>query len=210
MNTQALQQQFVDHASSFCKDPAASETVFTDLLKRYAEPHRHYHTLAHITMLLQDAEVFFNGRIPAELFFAIWFHDAIYSSTSSKNEEQSAELAREELTKLGCPSGTIEACVTLIHKTADHFSAQAQDEITQFFMDADLKILGSDGAVYQQYVLDVRKEYSSIPSILFNIGRRKFLRKALASERIFRTQIYYNVLEQAARNNLQNELNQLT
>lgn len=210
MNTQNFQQQFVTHASTFCDDTKLIEAIFSDLLSRYNEPHRAYHNLNHISMMLDDAHEFFRGSIPDALFFAIWFHDAIYDSTFGNNEERSTILAKEVLTKMNCDEGIILECIALIRKTADHFKAEAEDDVTRFFMDIDLKILGSEEGVYQEYLKAVRKEYSSLPSILFNMGRRKFLRKALNCERIFRTPFYFNKYEESARKNLLNELNLLS
>lgn len=210
MKIQNLQQQFNSQASTFCADTTLTEAVFSDLLSRYNEPHRAYHNLNHITSLLDDAQEFFHGTIPAALFFAIWFHDAVYESTSGKNEARSAELATEALTKMNFPLTVIHECAALIQKTADHFNAEANDDVARFFMDVDLKILGSNETTYLEYLKAVRKEYSTLPSILFNMGRRKFLRKALNCERIFRTPFYFDKYEESARKNLLHELNQLS
>src|SRR5687768_4797278 len=69
--------------------------VFSELEKRYEEPHRHYHTVEHI---LECLSWFDHARElaahPAELEAALWFHDAVYDPLSCDNEGQSAELAR--------------------------------------------------------------------------------------------------------------------
>ena len=56
--------------------------------------HRAYHTLRHIEACLawmRDAPLEDDDRIAAE--FAIWFHDAVYDTRASDNEERSADLA---------------------------------------------------------------------------------------------------------------------
>src|SRR5688572_3734533 len=113
MDTSTLKQQFLSCASRFCEDPAVSEATFSILLSRYNESHRHYHTLEHIRTLLSDADAYFQGQVPAELFFAIWFHDAIYESAFGQNEKRSAELAEKTLRKMSCPQNIITACKSL-------------------------------------------------------------------------------------------------
>ena len=77
-------------------------TTYAALLARYSEPHRHYHTMQHLAECLDAfSSVASLAEHPAELEFALWFHDAIYDVKRSDNEEQSALWARSELTLHG-------------------------------------------------------------------------------------------------------------
>src|ERR1051325_7755552 len=73
------------------KDPGRS---FDELAARYNEPHRAYHTLAHIADCLDQFEAAKHlAEEPLAVELAIWFHDAVYDSRASANEERSVDLA---------------------------------------------------------------------------------------------------------------------
>lgn len=64
------------------------------LIKAYTEPHRHYHTLDHITHMINTA-VSWRCEMTEELLYAIWFHDVIYVPFEKDNEEKSVELFKK-------------------------------------------------------------------------------------------------------------------
>lgn len=72
-------------------DVALYERLFT----AYSEPHRHYHTLAHVVEMLDCLEESSElARDRDMLSLAIWFHDVVYDSTAPHggNEAASADL----------------------------------------------------------------------------------------------------------------------
>src|SRR3954452_17890491 len=77
-----------------------------ELVARWCEPHRRYHTLEHLTRVLDGVDEF-GGHADdvAAVRFAAWFHDAVYDGgeASADNEELSARLAEEELPALLVP-----------------------------------------------------------------------------------------------------------
>ena len=80
----------------------ACRAAFDDLAARYAEPHRHYHTLDHIRAVLEIVDrIGATARNPAALELAVWFHDVVYDTHAGDNEEQSAAHARSVLGALG-------------------------------------------------------------------------------------------------------------
>ncbi len=65
-----------------------------ELMARYSEPHRHYHTLQHLEECLSlFASLRDLAAHPAELEIALWFHDAIYDVKRDDNEALCAEWA---------------------------------------------------------------------------------------------------------------------
>src|SRR5688572_31895573 len=75
---------------------------FDDLMARYSEPHRRYHTTRHLDECFTKlAELRGFAERPAEVEVALWFHDAIYEKRSSKNEAKSAELAASRVVAAG-------------------------------------------------------------------------------------------------------------
>lgn len=77
-----------------------------DIMQRYAESHRSYHTMQH----LDECRVMFdNVRDEAmhapEVEIAPWFHDAIYDVKGHDNEQQSADWAHSDVLSVGGSSG---------------------------------------------------------------------------------------------------------
>src|SRR3989442_12745478 len=79
-----------------------SNLPYEDLVSRYAEAHRAYHTLAHIEHCLEEFEPARGlARDPSAIEMALWYHDAVYDPRAADNEEKSAALALEWARKAG-------------------------------------------------------------------------------------------------------------
>src|SRR5262249_29021873 len=77
-------------------DSAALKQLYGDVLNRYSEPHRHYHTTQHLAECFEKVQdIIAMAEHPAEVKVALWFHDAIYDTQRHDNEQRSAEWARE-------------------------------------------------------------------------------------------------------------------
>ena len=65
----------------------------------YAQPHRRYHTRAHIEqcLALLDQVPDLTDTERQILTYAIWWHDAVYDPTASDNEARSAQMAKADL-----------------------------------------------------------------------------------------------------------------
>src|SRR5262245_26370559 len=124
--------------------------VFEDLRKRYAEPHRAYHTLDHILECLAEAQAVrqFAGNADA-LEMGIWFHDVVYDPHAADNEEQSAELAKRTIAHAGLADGFSSTVCELICATK-HNRAPAPGDTT-LIVDIDLSILGQPAKRFEQY-----------------------------------------------------------
>jgi hypothetical protein len=62
---------------------------------RYAEPHRRYHTWAHVLACFDARDCITRAALP-EVDLALLFHDAIYDPLAKDNEARSAGLLVEE------------------------------------------------------------------------------------------------------------------
>ena len=122
----------------------------------------------------------------------------------SDNEEQSAQLAETRMMQMSVPNQLIENCKSQILATKKHLSNSDND--TNYFMDADLSVLGEDWKTYSEYYKNIRKEYSVYPKLVYNPGRKKVLKCFLEMERIFKTDYFFIKFEQQAKYNLQKEL----
>ena len=83
------------------------QLAFEKLMARYAEDHRHYHTLAHIDACLAWLDRFSGvAEHPEEVELALWFMTrAVHDASRRDNERRSAQLARDILTDLGVARG---------------------------------------------------------------------------------------------------------
>ena len=76
-------------------------------------------------------------------------------------------------------------------------------------MDIDLSILGEDKNTYEKYEENIRKEYIHVPKAMYKLGRKKLLKKFLAQERLFQTDIFFEKYEEQARVNIEWAINKL-
>jgi len=124
--------------------------VYRDLIARYAEAERAYHTLAHIENCLGELSCVPDAALDRDaLRFALWFHDAIYDTQAHDNEERSAALAAQVAgaAKLAAPFG--ERVTGLIMATKHAASPAALND--QVMVDIDLAILGKVQSEFDEY-----------------------------------------------------------
>jgi predicted metal-dependent HD superfamily phosphohydrolase len=180
--------------------------AYNELFSRYAEPQRYYHNVRHLHALLYLIDQQDLSPIDRQILILVTFyHDAIYLPGSTQNEQRSAELAQYWLPQLGVSRPVIDQVYQIILDTATHVSCHA---LSNTFLDMDLSILGAAPKQYATYGQQIRQE-TPVPSLLFALGRKRFLKSFLQRERIFQTPFFYHRLEQQARYNLQAELDQM-
>ena len=183
-----------------------SEAVFADLVSRYGEPERHYHTLDHIRAVLDHIDAH-RPNAPAALLFAAWLHDVIYDPRAADNEARSADFARAVLSNAAIASATIDETARLILLTRSH-EAHPDDRLGCTLLDADLAILAADELAYDAYADAIRREYAWVPEPDYRSGRRKVLERFLVRPRLFFTMEMADA-EPRARHNLTREVARL-
>lgn len=184
--------------------------LFDNLCRSYSEPHRKYHTLAHLTWLFDRLETHADEiGDPARLAFATWYHDIVYDPRRTDNEAKSAERAMKELDQLGASSELRSHVVQLILATKHH-TRGGRDYDDNIFLDADFAILGSDETTYRTYLTNVRAEYAHLDDQAWTTGRSTFLKVIASSDRVFRTGIFEGEYAEQARRNIAWELGHMT
>lgn len=180
---------------------------FLDLVKRYSETHRAYHTLTHLLQCfdMYDAVWMYADDFRA-LEFAIFFHDVVYDTKAKDNEEKSADLADYVCTRANVSAELIAQIVSNIMATKHPCPAVTQDE--KLISDIDLSVLGQSEEDFDRYEQSVRQEYSWVPEDLFRKGRAQILRAILAHPQIYHTP-YFSHYEEPARANLKRSLSAL-
>lgn len=179
----------------------SGETVRDDLLARYAEPQRHYHTVQHLAECLAafEAAAHLSAR-PAEVEAALWFHDAIYDPHRNDNEERSAALARSALGAAGVEREAVARVAASILRTQHHADPQNDDQ--RLLLDVDLSILGADEPRFDEYEHQIRREYGFVSEASFRARRGNLLEAFLLRPHLYHLEHFRERLEQRARANL--------
>lgn len=203
-----LKESWKTLSSKYTDKTAVCDTYWEEIEKKHSKKKRFYHDLTHLNYMmnlaiqhekhLEDIEV---------LMFSIYYHDIIYNINRQDNEQKSADVARDRLTQLGVPTDKIVRCERQILATKMHQHHKDQD--TNYLVDFDLAILGDSPEKYKEYTQKIRKEYSIFPDFLYKRGRKKVIKHFLDMEKIFKTELFYEHLEHAARKNLKVELEML-
>lgn len=203
MNEHALKRRWSDLFADI--DPVIVELEFDNLSDYYAESHRYYHTLDHISDCLDRFdEIKQELSEPFSVELAIWYHDVIYEPKNKDNEEQSALFAMNHLKILMLDADLLKTIRHLIELTKHPSIPDTNDE--KYLLDIDLSILGADATVYDRYAADIRKEYAHIPAFVYKFGRKKILENFLATEKIYHTDVFSRRFENCARQNIKREL----
>jgi len=202
-----IKQEFLESLNNNTSDSEQQLTMWSEIQKNYSEPNRYYHNLTHMNAMLTELKIlrkkFSNWDT---IIFAIAYHDLVYDTLKSNNEELSAETATERLISISFPEKLISFCSHLILSTKKHESSDVE---TNLFIDADLSILGSDSETYMLYAKQIRREYSIFPDLVYNPGRKKMLTHFLNMSNIYKSEEFSKKYELRARANLRAELSSL-
>lgn len=193
------------------KGPGAStcdHALYHELIARYSEPHRKYHTTRHLDECFAKLlEVQSSAIRYREIELALWFHDAVYDVKRKDNEEKSAEWARSAALRSGLSSAAAERVHVLVMAT--RHNATPEDLDARILVDIDLSIRGAGAERFDEYERQVREEYAWVPEFLFRSERRKILQEFFARPRIFNTDHFFQTHEAQARANIERSLRQL-
>lgn len=178
-----------------------------------------YHGWAHI-MHMGDVllECWQSNRpgvdVPRWLALAVLYHDLIYAPGAPDNEEKSAQLLKRQF---GSAEGISDACEAIrltTHRPEDYCEwiakGPAKREEIEWFLDADMAILGEIPARYDAYRAAVRREYGMFSDEEFRQGRRTFLEGALSRKALFHSDWFRDRFQRQATDNLSKELASLS
>ncbi len=179
-----------------------------ELVDRWSEPHRRYHTPGHLLDVLEALDRLFTDDDDAgtrlSVRLAAWFHDAVYAGVAGEDEEASAMLAETRLAGLADSSEVAR----LVRLTASHSPGEG-DRLGELLCDADLAILGRPPTDYDRYVRAVREEYAHVPDGPFRKGRAAVVGRLLSLDPIYRTEQGRALWSERAQENLAAELTSL-
>jgi len=185
-------------------DPAA---IYRVLARFYGQPHRHYHTLAHVEDCLREADAFRAAEptfLSEEMWHAVelalWFHDVIHQPGADDNEERSADVFDAIASAAMVPPPFIAAVRRLILATKIDTPSPTAEE--QVIIDCDLASLGYAPAIFRRSGIAIRKEYGFVPDREFAETRRTTFLRLSERPGIFRTEFMRLRYERQARVNL--------
>jgi predicted metal-dependent HD superfamily phosphohydrolase len=185
------------------------EPPWLDLVARYGEPARAYHTLSHVDDCLRELERERRlARDAAAVEAALWYHDAVYDPRGKSNEEQSAELARRILAGAQVVAARVDAVERMILATR-HGDGAAPSGDEALVADVDLAILGQGRDRFDRYEDAIRREYAFVPEEVYRRKRGEVLRRFLARPRLYSTDPFRDRYEALARANLARGLKRL-
>ena len=204
--------------------PAEVDAAGRDLIARWSEKSRHFHSLRHlIDVLARVDELAEETHEPDLVRLAAWYHGAVfdaeeraaYARRGGEDERASAILAREQLTALGLPAKRVDRVVDLVTALQRH-STDAEDFDCAVLCDADLAVLAAEPQRYRAYLEDVRAEYAHLPIEEFVRARLAILRRLAARRKLYVSPLGAAWEEQARENiamesqRLEKELARLT
>lgn len=181
------------------------------LRARYAEPHRAYHTQAHVDAMLAGLQDVLGIVVHADAVeLAIWYHDAIYDPAAGDNEVSSAALLRTEMTGLA-DRALLDRAEHLVLCTVDHrIPSGLPSELHQdaaVFLDLDMAVLGANAAAFDAYEGGIAAEYVPVyGDARFAAGRTRFLQEMLKRPLLFQSDAFHRRYDAAARDNMRRAL----
>jgi deazaflavin-dependent oxidoreductase (nitroreductase family) len=174
---------------------------FDDVVARYGEPHRAYHTMHHVEHVLGKVDEIGQGHDPAVVLAAI-LHDVIYAPERVDNEDRSADYARRVL----ADHDAVERIAMLIEATKSHDGAEG-DEGLDALLDADLSTFADDDEGKNGDL--IRQEYAAVPADAFRAGRRRILQQFLDREPLYRTELMRTRYEAKAKANIRRAIDRI-
>ncbi|MGW0501629.1 HD domain-containing protein [Micromonospora sp. NPDC003241] len=192
--------------------PTAVDDAGAELLARWREPHRHYHTVEHLTAVLDVVDRYAPAASRPDLVrLAAWCHDAVYDprAPGDRNERDSAALAEVLLTRAGLPAAEVAEVGRLVLLTAGH-AVDPADADGVLLCDADLAVLAAPEPEYDRYAAAIRREYAHVPEPDYRVGRARVLTGLLDLPALFRLAPLADAGQARARANLSRELTALT
>lgn len=177
---------------------ANAEAVCADLVRRYGEPERHYHTLHHVRRCLRDFDRAREVIAHADLVeLALWCHDVIYVAGARDNEQRSADWFRH------CAGDRIAACERIYEAIlATRHHGVPDDLDASFVCDIDLASLGAPRRQFRDNGVRLRAERPDLDEQAYAMQERKILQGLLARPRIYLTDYFHSHCEAAARGNI--------
>ncbi|MBP9738761.1 hypothetical protein KBD20_03665 [Candidatus Saccharibacteria bacterium] len=182
-----------------------------NMIFRHQEPWRHYHVVDHPADVAGFVVAHANLLVaPVPTVITAIGHDAVLMAQAPKyvNEELTAQLL-EYMARPHIPDHETSLVGTYTRASASHLH-DPNDPDLSLFLDGDLKILGASEDIFEEYDVNVGKEYEdAYDRSSYIMGRHHVLRGIFLRDRIYQTDVAYNLFERQAKLNLGKKLLEL-
>lgn len=182
----------------------SAEISWYDIISEYSS--RPYHNLSHIAYMLNLLKIG-NVRYEKELIMAIFWHD-IALNFASDDEQKSAEIMKAHSSIIeanGMDEGVIVEYIMATSPTSETLS-----ENQRIIADIDKAILAAPfSRIWKWYENGIKEECMQATNCTqkeYEEGRKAFLSGLLEKTRIFQTDLFYNMFEEKARQNIAKQL----
>lgn len=204
-----LEKIFIETLQKYTSNKNIIETFYNEIAVNYNSKTRFYHNFTHIKNMIEFALSIKEKIVDFDTFIlAIFYHDVIYNSHKSNNEEESTKLAKKHLSSINFNIYKIDIISEMILRSKNHSESKPNDSNElKLFLDIDLLILASPKDIYKQYVSNIKQEYKHVPKIIFNSKRKQILKNIYSEKFIYKTSLFRNKYENLAKNNLLSEIN---
>jgi predicted metal-dependent HD superfamily phosphohydrolase len=152
--------------------------IFENVINRYSEPHRFFHTIEHISAVLKNLKT-----SQPEAILAAIYHDIIYVPGSDQNEYCSAQLSANHLSMLGIKSVLIMKVSRHILSTEQHVPIDLPGN--EELLDSDMMILAASKPVFNEYCHNIRLEFPHLSNSEFESQRSRWALEQLGRKKIF-------------------------
>lgn len=179
----------------------------------YDEHGRQHHNFEHPLSLFGELARFRDEvENPLLVGWTILYHDAIYDPRADPgvNEELSAYLAELE-TPFFLSADGVRKVAAYTRATAQHDVATSDPDL-EFFLDADLAILGASPERYAIYAAAIREEYRHVSPEMYvpgRIGVLQDLATRFENSGVYTTEPFREAYELQAQANIASEIEQL-
>jgi pantetheine-phosphate adenylyltransferase len=173
MIMKTLQENDIDDYIAKIMSPCGPYKVIDDIMNRYNEPHRHYHTWQHIRNMVKY--LYDNGNYDPTFVIAAVLHDAVYDTRSKTNEEESATLVDSLILPIKAKQKIKDLILFTKYDQPIQATANASRSDICDFLLADLDILNADYDKLMQFEQQIFKEYYWVNVKDYIEGRIKIL-----------------------------------
>jgi predicted metal-dependent HD superfamily phosphohydrolase len=186
-------------------------SVFEEILTKYQEPWRYYHTLEHLRSGFEVLDRYLKAKTTGQIELAFWYHDFEYDPKSTDNENKSAQAASERVTKVLQLPLTLAIEVGRLILATKHTTTPST-ESAKVLLDMDLSILGEVPEVFDQYELNIRREYPEfmVPKEIFRETRREILKQMLRDPFYNTPEMRSSPYESRVRFNIEGSISKLS
>jgi predicted metal-dependent HD superfamily phosphohydrolase len=200
------------------RDKSEEETVkaFQNIISRYTEDHRYYHTIKHIYDIhCKFDELIMSGNKVSEetkliVRLALFYHDFIYEIGNLDNEKLSADLAVKELTEVKFMESIINQVKECILVTCYQLNPEPGGIEQKLIVDCDLSGFALPWKSFIKQRNDVIKELGGDePGREFYIKQINFLSGLVVKPNIFYTDYFKENYEHFARANIKKEIERI-